>query len=332
MSKPSRRDLEQLPLSGEVSPQPRQDQVVAPQPERRKKDTNATPGRTSRKADRHEFFLPISGFVWLFPEEVSVVNHPAFQRLGRIYQLGQSYVVFRGATNKRFEHVLGSLHVVQRMIAAVQTNSDKLLGEAQWAPPLTEQENRFVRLGTLLHDIGHIAAGHTVEDELQLVSQHDGDKRLDLVFMDAQWRDRDGRVLAQLLDDGFDKYLPAELRTAGVKPSEIVRLLIRKPARLGEDDPYSAAQGVLSTSSSIRLHICHDMIGNTICADLLDYIHRDWYHVGKPRPFDDRLLQYMEIRRGTNGHDGFSPKSTDRFVISLGSRPKIRTDAVSNIL
>ena len=332
MSKPSRRDLEQLPLSGEVSPQPRQDQVVAPQPERRKKDTNATPGRTSRKADRHEFFLPISGFVWLFPEEVSVVNHPAFQRLGRIYQLGQSYVVFRGATHKRFEHVLGSLHVVQRMIAAVQTNSDKLLGEAQWAPPLTEQENRFVRLGTLLHDIGHIAAGHTVEDELQLVSQHDGDKRLDLVFMDAQWRDRDGRVLAQLIDDGFDKYLPAELRTAGVKPSEIVRLLIRKPARLGEDDPYSAAQGVLSTSSAIRLQICRDMIGNTICADLLDYIHRDWYHVGKPRPFEDRLLQYMEIRRGAEGRGTTVPFHTDKFVISLGKRPKIRTDAVSNIL
>ena len=72
------------------------------------KDSKAAPPRhntsgSSRKADRQEIFLPVSGFVWLHPEEISVVNHPAFQRLGRIYQLGQSYVVFRGATHKRLE-------------------------------------------------------------------------------------------------------------------------------------------------------------------------------------------------------------------------------------
>ena len=79
------------------------------------------------------------------------------------------------------------------------------------------------------------------------------------------------------------------------------------------------------------MHVCQDMIGNTICADLLDYIHRDWYHVGKPRPFDERLLQYMEIRRGANSHTK-SADPSDVFIISLGRRPKLRTDAVSNIL
>lgn len=176
MPKPNRGDPnEQLPLAGEVPRQADPDKIPALSSNENKRDVNSVMARSSRKADRHEFFLPISGFVWLFPEEVAVVNHPAFQRLGRIYQLGQSYVVFRGATHKRLEHVLGALNVVQRMIAAVQTNSDKFLGDATWAPPLTEQESRFVRLGTLLHDIGHIAAGHTVEDELQLVSKHDAD-------------------------------------------------------------------------------------------------------------------------------------------------------------
>ncbi len=78
--------------------------------------------------------------------------------------------------------------------------------------------------------------------------------------------------------------------------------------------------------------MCRDMIGNTICADLLDYIHRDWYHVGKPRPFEDRLLQYMEIRKDPEVRGAPGPDSTDKFVISLGRRPKIRTDAISNIL
>ncbi len=286
--------------------------------------------RTSRKADRQEIFLPVSGFVWLYPEEIAVVNHPAFQRLGRIYQLGQSYFVFRGATHKRLEHVIGALHIVQRMIAAVETNSKKLEGQTHSAPALNTSEARFVRLGALLHDIGHMAAGHTVEDELELVSKHDGDKRLDIVFQEPGWRDRDDRTMGDLVDETYDAFVPDELRKANVTASQIVRLLIRKPPE--GNDLYANAQDAMSKSGALRLQLCRDMIGNTICADLLDYIHRDWYHVGKPRPFDDRLLQYMEIR-GTAGAAGATePRSTDNFVISLGRRPKIRTDAVSNIL
>ena len=44
----------------------------------------------STKEQRQEFFLQVNGFVWLYPEEVQVADHPTFQRLGRIYQLGQT--------------------------------------------------------------------------------------------------------------------------------------------------------------------------------------------------------------------------------------------------
>jgi HD superfamily phosphohydrolase len=286
--------------------------------------------RPSRKSHRQELFLPVSGFVWLYPEEVLIVNHPAFQRLSRIYQLGQSHLVFRGATHKRFEHVLGALHVVQRMIAAVETNADKSRGEPHWAPPLNDgHEKRFVRLGTLLHDIGHMAAGHTIEDELELVSKHDEDRRLD-ILLKGEWLDREGNTLGKLIDDNYEQYLPAELKQQSVSPSDVVRLLVRKAPK-GKDQ-YSQAKKALESSTVIRLQICRDMIGNTICADLLDYIHRDWYHVGKPRPFDDRLLQYMEIRRAEGTPNLVVPQATDKFVISLGRLPKIRTDAISNIL
>jgi HD superfamily phosphohydrolase len=333
MKKNDRPDLEKLPFAGA----PRESVPSSAVPadtlnarEDKQSQPRSMVSRTSRKADRQEFFLPVSGFVWLFPEEIVVVNHPAFQRLGRVYQLGQSYLVFRGATHKRLEHVLGALHVVHRMIGAVETNSVKLNGEPHWAPPLNDAESRFVRLGTLLHDIGHIAAGHTVEDELGLVSKHDGDKRLDLIFQGSQWRDREGCTLGEQIDRTYDQYVPAELRGAGVTPCQIVRLLIRKHPQ--GVDPHAAAYEVLSHSGEIRLQICHDMIGNTICADLLDYIHRDWYHVGKPRPFEDRLLQYMEVRRGSEGRGTAVGKSTDKFVISIRKRPKLRTDAISNIL
>lgn len=178
------------------------------QPSAVPKSASGSGGRTG-KSSRQEFFLPVSGFVWLLPEEVAVVDHPAVQRLGRIYQLGQSYVVFRGATHKRLEHVIGALHVVQRMIAAVKTNSEKFVGDPNWGPPLSDSEARFVQLGTLLHDIGHMAAGHTVEDELQLVSKHDADKRLDIVFNGKLWRNRDGQSLGELIDKTYAEYVPS---------------------------------------------------------------------------------------------------------------------------
>ena len=50
-----------------------------------------------------------------------------------------------------------------------------IAGEWRRAEPLFPQEVAFVRLAALLHDIGHLAAGHTFEDELGLLDKHDAD-------------------------------------------------------------------------------------------------------------------------------------------------------------
>jgi HD superfamily phosphohydrolase len=286
--------------------------------------------KPSTRDERQEFFLPVSGFVWLFPEEVAVVDHPAFQRLGKIYQLGQTYLVYRGATHRRMEHVLGAVHIVQRMIEAVSHNSEK--AQSRGVPSgksLSDAEVRFTRLGALLHDIGHVSAGHTLEDELGIIGKHDEDGRLNLIFEGAEWVDDQHRTLGQLINEQFAQYVPQGLKDEGVTPAEIVRLIIRKRPKVEEDDQFLLAQEKLAASAEIRMAVCCYMVGNTICADLLDYLHRDWYHIGKPRPFDERILQYMEVR-SVKGLPTAAP--TDAFVISLGRRPKIRTDAVSAIL
>lgn len=289
------------------------------------------------RAERQELFLPISGFVWFYPEEIQVLNHPSFQRLGRINQLGQVYLVYRGGTHKRLEHSLGVLHVVQRMIDAIRHTSEKsLLRNDPSGAPIQESEERFIRLGALLHDIGHIATGHTVEDELCLIDRHDSDHRLDVLLNDTEriWEDASKRTLGELIDSEFLKYIPKDLIDLGISASVIVRLLIRKPPENEKADKFKNQQQILGKSDSIRINICRDIIGNTICADLLDYIYRDWYHIGKPRTFDERILQYMEIRsnhRVLNGQRRV-PEATDQFVINLGRRPRIRTDAVSAIL
>lgn len=276
--------------------------------------------------------MPISNFVWFYPEEVRIINHPAFQRLGRINQLGQTHLVFRGATHKRFEHSMGTVNVLQRMIDATRHNSEKAKRHPKTARPLSREEERFTRLGALLHDIGHLAAGHTLEDELGLVGKHDADRRLNLIFGSPDFRNDDNKTLGELIDEDYKIYVPPDLKNEGMSPSILVRLLIRKPPKDADEDKLRELQGVLAKCKHLRLNVCSKMIGDTICADLLDYLHRDWFHIGKPKPFDDRILQYMEIRNTEESSAGQETLPSDQFVISLGHRPKIRTDGVSAIL
>lgn len=286
--------------------------------------------------ERQEFFIPISGFIWLYPEEIEIVNHPMFQRLGNIYQLGQTYLVYRGATHKRIEHVLGTLHMVHRIIASIKyTYKKSLVRKESVGAPITDSEERFIRLGALLHDIGHVAAGHTLEDELCIISKHDSDERLNLIFENKEdrWVDRHGRSLKEVVDNEFATYLPKDFPRNNISPSLMVRLLIRKGPK--KTDMFQKEQKFLEKSDNIRLATCRDIIGNTICADLLDYLYRDWYHLGKQKIFDERILQYMKIKNCSNEiqlDQVPKPKASDRFVISLGKYPQIRTDAVSAIL
>ena len=146
--------------------------------------------------DDCELFIPIHGFARFTEEEMALINHPAFQRLGEIYQLGQAHLVFRGATHKRIEHVLGTVCVVQEMIDAVrdsynrlQRNDDDGLRRGL-CKPLSEVECIFTRVAALLHDIGHLPAGHTFEDELKLFGKygkHDCVRRLVLILDKKNW-------------------------------------------------------------------------------------------------------------------------------------------------
>ena len=189
-----------------------------------------------------------------------------------------------------------------------------------------------------MHDIGHVAAGHTLEDELCIIGKHDHDKRLDLLFYnnDKRWLDNNGNTLSNLLDTTFESFIPKSLKD-DVTVTDICRMLIRKHPENGKNDEYHDKREVLEKSNDIRLSICRDMIGNTICADILDYLYRDWYHLGKPKTFDERILQYMDLvskdKYGDNTiHNSCSPSCNDVIAISLGDNPRIRTDAISSIL
>lgn len=97
---------------------------------------------------------PVYGFLTIPTETVyDVIQHPYFQRLRRIRQLGLSELVYPGATHTRFHHALGALNL---MIRAVETLKNKGVS-------ITDLETEAVYLGILLHDIGHGPFSHTLE-------------------------------------------------------------------------------------------------------------------------------------------------------------------------
>ena len=104
---------------------------------------------------------PIHGFIELDDWEREIVNHPVFQRLRRIRQLGLTDMVYPGATHSRFEHSLGVMHVATRMFEAiVDRRRDFLRAAYKYDDAGLARDKRILRLAALLHDVGHAPFSH----------------------------------------------------------------------------------------------------------------------------------------------------------------------------
>lgn len=100
---------------------------------------------------------PVYGFISI-PHGIifDLIEHPYYQRLRRISQLGLSHYVYPGALHTRFNHALGAMHL---MTQAIETLKSKDI-------EITKKEARGVLIAILLHDIGHAPFSHALEHTL----------------------------------------------------------------------------------------------------------------------------------------------------------------------
>nr|WP_297309324.1 HD domain-containing protein [uncultured Flavobacterium sp.] len=116
---------------------------------------------------------PIYGFISI-PNSLlfDLIEHPYFQRLRRINQMGLSYLVYPGATHTRFHHALGCMHMMQKAVQVLRSKNVEISNE----------EENALYIAILLHDIGHGPFSHAMENSIVENVHHE---EISLFFMNA---------------------------------------------------------------------------------------------------------------------------------------------------
>lgn len=232
--------------------------------------------------------------------ETKIMDTQDFQRLRRLKQLGLTNLVYPSANHTRFEHSIGTLFVSEHMI-------DKINKSPYAKIKIGDQDRFIIRLCALLHDLGNIPFGHTLEDEGGLFESQWEDRRIEHFLGEKSEIGKailSFATLQALSKLGQKRFAPQNVLMEVRETLQSIELM--KPQELSK--PYIA-----------------DIVGNTLCADLLDYSKRDPYFTGLSCTYDERFLSYLYITK-------FNDKQ--RLVLRL-IKPRtneIRRDVLSELM
>ena len=131
---------------------------------------------------RKIFNDPIYGFITI-PNEIifDLIEHPYFQRLRRIKQLGLTALVYPGALHTRFHHAMGAMYLMTQAIEVLRSKGVEISAE----------EAEGVTVAVLLHDIGHGPFSHALESSLVNDVSHE---QISEIFMDKLNEEFGGRL------------------------------------------------------------------------------------------------------------------------------------------
>lgn len=107
---------------------------------------------------------PVYGFITIKTDLLfDIIQHPIFQRLRRIKQLGLTELIYPGAHHTRFHHAIGAMHLMALAIESLKSKGIEI----------TEEESEQAQIAVLLHDVGHGPFSHALEFSLLQGIQHE---------------------------------------------------------------------------------------------------------------------------------------------------------------
>ncbi len=230
--------------------------------------------------DSHEIRDPIHVFVRLDTDERKVLDSRPFQRLRHIHQLATTYLLYPGATHRRFEHSLGVMELASRVFDVIIAD-ENIHDQIRYIMPNKDQKTywrRVLRMAALCHDLGHLPFSHAAETEL----------------LPTGWDHE--RITAEIIRSKEMKGIWEDELTMPLKTEQIVKVA------LGPKDA-----GKLSLELSDWETILSEIItGDTFGVDRMDYLLRDSLHTGVAYgKFDHyRLIDTLRILPKSEGENG----------------------------
>jgi len=200
----------------------------------------------------HEIRDPIHNFIRLDSNERKVLDSRSFQRLRYIHQLGLTYLLYPGATHRRFEHSLGVMELASRVYDVI-TNPANIFHDTvrDEVPPLCSFNHQYwrqvLRMAALCHDIGHLPFSHTAEKELLPEGWNHERLTLELIRsdeMESIWKD------------------------IKITSDDVAKLAV---------GPKFFRESYFSNWEAILSEI---IAGNSFGVDRMDYLLRDSHHAG----------------------------------------------------
>lgn len=211
---------------------------------------------------------PVHVFVEADPDELALVNSRPFQRLRHIHQLALTYLIYPGATHRRFEHCLGVMQVAGRIYDVVMRDenlSDAVREVVPASPRKREYWRSVLRMAALCHDLGHLPFSHAAEELLPTGIGHE-------------------QITRALIESGEMKAVWDGMRPRP-EPEDVVKVAL---------GPKEARNLTFNTWEGILAEM---IVGDVFGSDRIDYLLRDSLHAGVAYGrFDHhRLIQSMRI-------------------------------------
>lgn len=220
----------------------------------------------TRLKRRHEFRDPIHDFVSLDRQERLLIDTEPFQRLRHIHQLALTYLVYPGASHRRFEHSIGVMDLAGKVFDVVTDEKNRHPDTDHIFPDKDNlhQSKTALRLAALCHDLGHLPFSHAAEKEL-LPKGTDHESLTKLLI--------NHESLKNVWSTG-----------AYINLETVTKLAVGKKKM--KDTPFSDWEAILSEI----------ITGDSFGVDRIDYLLRDSFHLGVAYGTFDHLKLIESLR------------------------------------
>ncbi len=281
---------------------------------------------------------PVHGDILWNHLETCIIDIESFQRLRRIRQLGTTHFVYPGAEHSRFQHSIGTLYMAQVLLENV-TKNERFSEYTVFSDNSSEELKKLqdmafrlvVRASALLHDFYEFPLSHTLEKEGNIFEEQWRNKSLNSLFMGKNseiFKAISDYIYLLILNmestlndlnestrvSNAEENVFTKLNTIGDKHKlELAKciaqtIIVSVFATLtGKEKKLSSLSEELFEEKEIIedlvdekfLIVGFQIVANTICADSLDYLKRDFYFCGIEKTFDKRFLKYTVVCKGS---------------------------------